>query len=234
MITRLVRAAWVAVFLLLAGCAVARVEKSPGLSATASIRPTLQLSALAAPTANKTLAPLVTASPSPVSGAACLTGNWLLADARQTFEQSLRSTNSKASLDTVEGSLAYAFDPIGKLAITYQQLQVQVRTSVKNGEMLTRSTLNGSAGADYMAAGNEMKLTHFGGEGVDLLFEIDGQPLFESNLPAWASFFSVVTHTSGAAPTPQPAPELVKVGFDCSGDSLTIHGPADIVLTRQK
>jgi hypothetical protein len=115
---------------------------------------------------------------------------------------------------------------------------VTLNAPVEGGSMLTRSLLAGSAEANFQAMdAHKMSFSSFGGDGVLMVIEVDGQLLVQTTLPAWASFFAALSQASGGTPlleTPS-APAEVRAGFDCSGDRLLLRGegsPVEMELTR--
>ena len=102
--------------------------------------------------------------------------------------------------------------------------------------MLTRSSLDGSAGADYRSADDkELVLSAFSGDGVLFVIEVDGQLLVQTALPAWASFFAALSSASGEAGPAASPPAEVRAGYNCAGDRLVLRGAGqavDMVLVR--
>jgi hypothetical protein len=185
-----------------------------------------------------TTTPEVTRSPDIIQGEACLAGEWKLTDANGYFEQALRASSSPATLEGVTGSLIYTFFPQGRLEILFDDFTVTLNAPVEGGSMLTRSLLDGSAEANFKAnEEHEMVYSAFGGDGVVMVLEVDGQLLVQTTLPAWASFFAALSQASGGTPPAETpfAPVDVKAGYDCVGDRLVLRGeglPVEMTLTR--
>lgn len=181
---------------------------------------------------------VMTQSPDIVQGEACLAGEWKLADANDYFEQALLASSSSATFEGVTGSLVYTFAPDGRLQILFDEFTVTLNAPVEGGSMLTRSLLDGSAEANFRANDeHEMVYSAFGGDGVLMVIEVDGQLLIQTTLPAWASFFAALSQAAGGTPVKETpsAPAEVKAGYDCVGDRLVLRGEgsqAEMELTR--
>jgi hypothetical protein len=177
-------------------------------------------------------------SPTPdlVRGAACLPGEWELDDPAAYFESALRASGSPVQFQGVTGSLSYRFNPQGVLEIGYTEFSVSLHTPVEGGSMLTRSTLDGFASAEYRTLDEKnLTLSAFGGDGALFLIEVDGQLLVQTTLPAWASFFAALSQASGAPAQAETAPAEVQAAYNCAGGRLTLGGaglPVEMVLNR--
>jgi hypothetical protein len=171
-----------------------------------------------------------------VRGAACLPGDWQLENAEAYFKEALRASGSRAELKEVAGGLIYRFDLEGQLQISFNDFAVTFNAPVEGGSMLTRSSLNGSAAAEYRSEDDdELVLSAFSGAGVLLGIEVDGQLLVQTALPAWASFFAALSSAAGKVSPAATPPAEVRAGYNCTGDRLVLRGAGqavDMVLVR--
>lgn len=177
--------------------------------------------------------PLAPSSTPVVLDAACLSGAWEVANLTDAIAPGQASEG--LAVQRVDGRVEYRFDPNGSLTITFDQLNTTLSGTMNKRSVSAVETFNGSALASYQVdpPNQQIILSNFGGEGILVELDINGQRLAEGNLPAWQAF------TSGPGSPQEGTPvQASRAQVTCSGSDLTLRvldpvGGPDLHLIRK-
>jgi hypothetical protein len=209
---------WFLTILLLASCSRAPVEKPVFLDLPASLQRV----------DSRAGSPDVTATID-ILDAACLVGNWQVADLTSSMAESGERTGSPLRVSAVNGAIRYHFAADGQMQLTFDKLEVRMEGVVEGEPVSAVNRLQGSASASYQidALEQEITLSRFGGDGIHFQVEINEQLLTEGDFPAWRALSSAVnggsTSHAGDTTTPTRVIEQSRAAVQCAGDQMTIQ-----------
>lgn len=217
------RAAWLFVLLavMLAGCdpfaGLSTATPTPADAGAAASGPAAE----AIPTARAGKRLAVTQNPQPLAlSASCLLGVWQAADLSQALGATLARVGAGLALQRVDGQALYEFDEGGGMKLDFNHFVASLAGQVDGREVTATQSLDGSGSARYAvdAAMGQVRLSHFGGDGIQFTLDINGQRLAEGSLPVWSMFA-----TGQAAEPPMQEVSASTWSAACGSDTLTLR-----------
>lgn len=190
----------------------ATVTPTSSPTVTATLRPTRTptVTRTPTPTATPTRTPTATPTltPTPVTGAACLIGEWSLEDLEAFASVVIAQTGSQGTADVTGGSLTYAFGADQQASVKANNYTVQMK--LKRG-LLTfnaTATIDGLLTAAYAASNNgELRFSQVNDEQLRLQLIVNGLEGLFGSAQDQAALFGLPASNSA-------------LRFDCVGDTL--------------
>lgn len=172
----------------------------------------------------------------PLTGQACLSGRWELRDLAGFFQATLDASGNPLAFVNGEGRLEYEFSGDGIVNIHFDKLAVDIEGAYEGEVLPARSELDGRARAKYEPLNHQdILLSDFGSEQVNMRVYLAGQILLDEPLPAWETFFYGLSAASGSRTPPEEKPLSAAIHYSCSGDALTLAAadmPAEMRFKR--
>jgi hypothetical protein len=212
---------------MLTACITAPIAPTPVTPAisptvTATPRPTLTPTPTATPT--RTPTPTPTLTPTPVTGAACLSGEWTLENPDAFAQGLIAQTGMQGTADVTGGGLTYKFDADRQTSVTAQNVVVQLK--LKRGILTFNAlaTMDGVITATYTVANdNEIRFSQVNDEQLQLRLVVNGLEGLFGSAKDQAAMFGLPAENS-------------TLRFDCVGNTYTytplVKGAPPLVWAR--
>ncbi len=155
---------------------------------TATAQPTSTSTVTRTPEPTNT--PTATYTPTPISGAACLTGQWQVTDPANFVASLTEKTKATAQVLNNAGPITYQFKPDGTAHINADQFKLKMKVPVSGFPINLDVTINGEATANYAApSSDQLKFSNAQLDGLHISAKVGNRELFAGTANEMADMF---------------------------------------------
>lgn len=157
----------------------------PTAAPTATASPTLTPTRTSTPKPSNT--PTATPTPTPISGAACLIGQWQVED----LSSFVASLGVQGQVQNESGPITYRFDAQGKARVMVDQFAMKVKVPVRGLPLSLNVTIDGEATAEYIANSNQLAFSNAQLDGLAISAKLGQQEMFAGTPTEMAALFGL-------------------------------------------